>query len=369
MLFTIRKCLIELETLSSKTKAFLIMTLDLYYSNFTNVGDALEKMYQSFLVGDIKVTPKAENGRSIKTSPPKSQENGKVQVPNDRLAVVKKAEVSRRSSSAPRNLRVQIRKSEPFRNGPASPQKSYQRSPSESSRNGPASPQKTYQRSPSESTRYTATAPQKNYQRSPSESSRYAPASPQKTYQRSPSESSRYTPTSPQKNYRRSPSESSRYGPASPQKNPPRSPQKSSPPQRFAPESSPKKTSPQELRSKKCSPDSNRPESPPIPDDAIERPKSQSTNAPDLPPTASESPPQNGTDENILRQQNSRSSTPSSTKHKPANSKVYFREENVENLTWNGETSFDGDVEDPDASTSPKVNPYSSSFLNFLSSN
>lgn len=79
-------------------------------------------------------------------------------------------------------------------------------------------------------------------------------------------------------------------------------------------------------------------------------------------------------DENILRQQNSsENSSPINTlKPKPpptnnnSNSKVYFREENSENLSWNGETSFE---DDPDAVESPRVNQYSNSFLNFLSNN
>jgi len=76
----------------------------------------------------------------------------------------------------------------------------------------------------------------------------------------------------------------------------------------------------------------------------------------------------NSDDINILKQQNSRSSTPVKKANTNAANKVYFREENVENLTWDtNNSSFDG--EDPDASTSPKVNPYSSSFLNFLGGN
>lgn len=228
-------------------------------------------MYQTILVDDIKVATKVqqvENGK-----PSRSLENGKVQASLERMSITRKSDDARKQNAPPRNLRVQIRKLDPVRNGPASPQK-----------------------------------------------------------------------------------------------NLPRSPQKSSPPHRSAPQSPQKKTSPQELRSKKSPPTAKGSNV------AAQRTESaqqqESSNSPPLTPDLS---PQNGNnDENILRQQNSRSSTPSSTapstKYK-ANNKVYFREENVENLTWNGETSFDGDVEDPDASTSPKVNPYSSSFLNFLSSN
>ena len=319
MLFTIRKCLIELDSLTPKTKAFLIMSLDLYYSNFTNVGDALEKMYQTFLVEDLKVTKAnhVENGK-IATKP--SMENGKVQASIERMPAVKKPDDTRKPVNVqpPRNLKVQIKKPEPIRyrggsltrNPPVSPRNLF-----ESSRNSPLSP-------------------------------RSGPISP-----RNPSASPRNTPASPVP--------SANNGPVSPHhKNLQRSPQKVSPPQ--------KKISPQELRSKKFSTGSNRSESVPRPY------KPHYTEL--VTPQTERSPTQtNGTDENILRQQNSRSSTPSSSAPGPAkykvNNKVYFREENVENLTWNGETSFDGDAEDPDASTSPKVNPYSSSFLNFLSSN
>lgn len=257
------------------------MTLDLYYSNFTNVGDGLEKMYQSILLDDMKVATKpivAENGVTVVAKAP---ENGKVQASMEKMSIRRKPdEVKRSASVPPPRLKLQIRKPEPIRYAPDSPQ-------------------------------------------------RYAP----------------------------------------------RSPQKISPPNRSTPlpQSPRKKTSPQELRSKKSPPTTNGSnEASPRSESATERSKIQSTNV-DAESVVSDSSLQNGNDENILRQQNSRSSTPSSTaapaKYKVNNSKVYFREENVENLTWNGETSFEGDPEDPDASTSPKVNPYSSSFLNFLSSN
>jgi len=139
---------------------------------------------------------------------------------------------------------------------------------------------------------------------------------------------------------------------------------------------SPKKVSPQELRSRRSPQSKNGSTSSSIRQEStIERAIVQSIQGANISDveqnssTNSETPSQN--DENILRQQNSRSSTPSSAapsaKYKA--NKVYFREENVENLTWNGETSYVEDPEDPDSANSPKVNPYSSSFLNFLSSN
>lgn len=268
------------------------MTLDLYYSNFTNVGDGLEKMYQTFLLDDLKVTSKQSIGNTSK-----AQENGKVQVSLEKMTITKKTdEVRRPLTTSPQKLRIQIRKPEPLRNGSTTPVRS--------------------------------------------------------------------APTTPV-----------RSGPTTPIKNPPKSPLKISPPQRN-PSMSPKKVSPQELRSRR-SPQSKNGSTSSLTrhESTIERAKVQSiqgANTSDVEQnssTNSETPSQN--DENILRQQNSRSSTPSSTapsaKYKV--NKVYFREENVENLTWNGETSYVEDPEDPDAANSPKVNPYSSSFLNFLSSN
>lgn len=50
-----RRVLIEIPTLSSKTKAYFLMTIDLFYSNLGS-GSALEKMYQKFLMEDFKVS-------------------------------------------------------------------------------------------------------------------------------------------------------------------------------------------------------------------------------------------------------------------------------------------------------------------------
>lgn len=308
------------------------MTLDLYYSNFTNVGDALEKMYQTFLMEDMKL-PKAanvENGKTVKAA-----DNGRVQASLERMAISKRQEEPKRSQSA-RNLKVQIKKPEPFRTGPVSP--SVKNSPVSPMRYSPAS----QRNNPPSNLRHTSASPMRS---GPSQ---------QKPRHRSPQK-----PSTSQRNAPQSPSR--RHYPQSPPQSPPYSPQK--------------KTSPQDLRSKKSSPPANGHSSTSrSPHSANDRTKLQSTNSVDHRDenATAEVAPQTGTDENVLRQQNSRSSTPSSTtpgKCKQASSKVYFREENVENLTWNGDTSFDGDLEDPDASTSPKVNPYSSSFLNFLSSN
>lgn len=259
------------------------MTLDLYYSNFTNVGDSLEKMYKSFLLDNQKVILKVSTENTAKA---KASENGRVQPTSlEKTSMTTKLEGRRPFTTLPQKLKIQIRKPESLRNGQT-------------------------------------------------------------------------TPT----------------------RNPAGSPLKTSPPQRNVPSCvplSPKKMSPQELRGKKSAPTknvSNHTASRTEHDiERIDNSKPQniySTNS-DLEPSSST----DLTDDNILRQQNSRSShSPSSVAALPTkckvNNKVYFREENVENLTWNGEPSYIEDPEgDPDASTSPKVNPYSSSFLNFLSSN
>lgn len=54
LLYHIRRNLIEQPTLSATVKALLLMTLDLYYSNFTNLGTQLEQMYTKYLVQDVE---------------------------------------------------------------------------------------------------------------------------------------------------------------------------------------------------------------------------------------------------------------------------------------------------------------------------
>ena len=83
-----------------------------------------------------------------------------------------------------------------------------------------------------------------------------------------------------------------------------------------------------------------------------------------LPETSdtSEESKQNGNSEEatILKQQNSQQ-PPVGATPKTKVQKVYFREENTENLTWTP------NLEELD--TSPKVNPFSKSFLTFLGNN
>lgn len=354
MLLTIRKCNIELPSLSPKNRAFFHMTLDLYYSNYTNVGDMLEKVYKSYLLEDIgagTIAAPIENG-VIPT------ENGTMQSSLEKLSITKNNEEVRRPNGPAKNLKLQIKKQEPFRTGPMSPQRTPYRDYSL-----PRSPQKT-------------TVHSRFY--SPSPSTRNPPQSP----------SNRYQPQSPANKFKprfsSSPSRNFPQRTASPTRNSPSNkfrPQYSSSPtrnpsQRSASQPPSKKLSPQELRTKNSPQSANQEKEKhnkaSRSASAIRSPKVQSTkNRFDAEPKPESShQTQNGTDDNVLRQQNSRSSTPTSTvvpaKYKINNSKVYFREENVENLTWHGD---DGSGEGPDESTSPKVNPYSSSFLNFLSSN
>lgn len=49
LFYELRKCLIDVPNLASMTKAFLLMSLDLYYNGFKSVGPNLEKFYSKFL--------------------------------------------------------------------------------------------------------------------------------------------------------------------------------------------------------------------------------------------------------------------------------------------------------------------------------
>lgn len=163
-------------------------------------------------------------------------------------------------------------------------------------------------------------------------------------------------PTSNEKNRRREKSAPpSRFATNSRQQKTPKSPQKtvqqnentfrsqrparpvSASPQ-FRSYAASSRLSPQEIRNKKSHPSSESAENSRIPSHI------------------------NANDENI--HQNSQNSSMQTTPKNKSSSKVYFLVENVENLTYNGESAIDDS--DPDASTSPKVNPYSNSFLNFL---
>jgi hypothetical protein len=70
VLFTIRRALIEIQTMSPRTKAYFLMTIDLVNSNFGSLGSVLENMYKPWLDGDIKVEKesKIENDKAAKVA-------------------------------------------------------------------------------------------------------------------------------------------------------------------------------------------------------------------------------------------------------------------------------------------------------------
>lgn len=277
-LLHIRRCLIELDNLSSSTKAFLLMILDLYYSNFNYalLENCIEKLYNKYLPDS------ANSEHKKKEEPPKAP-------------VVK-----------------------PHENGKSQP-------------------------TPSTSTKKSAV---RSERRSESYHRSVPPKSPTKTSP--PTRKSEPHSYQPQQ-YRPSPT------PPPPTQQQTRSPQK--------------KLSPRDLKNRvKSERGSSAPPMSPrrlekeLDKLKIEIPQQKAPEQVQVPPSV---------EENILRQQNSsENSSPSGTlKPKPVTNanKVYFKEENSENLSWNGETSFE---DDPEATIeSPRVSQYSSSFLNFLSNN
>lgn len=68
LLFAIRKCLIEVPQLTSNIKALFLMTLDLYYSKFSNIGKELESMYAKFLTDECSAADKNTDQRQSSTS-------------------------------------------------------------------------------------------------------------------------------------------------------------------------------------------------------------------------------------------------------------------------------------------------------------
>lgn len=286
-LMHIRRCLIELDGLSSKTKAFLLMILDLHYSNFNYalLENCLEKVYKKYLPDSASHENKVQ----------KREEPPKVTI---------------------KNVHENGSRTQPV----------------------PSTSKKTHVKNERRSESYRSVPP-----RSPTKTS---PPSRK-------SEPPSYQPPS----YHRTPQQ------------PPRSPQqqKSSPP---------KKISPRDLRNRVKSERGS--SAPPVSPKAIGKVEKDfdklNIEAARQKPTQ-KSPEQlkiqSNVEENILRQQNSsENSSPSGTlKQKPVTnaSKVYFKEENAENLSWNGETSFEDDPET--TIESPRVSQYSSSFLNFLSNN
>ncbi|CAG9801071.1 unnamed protein product [Chironomus riparius] len=292
MLMNTRKCLIEINSLSSKTKAFLIMTLDLYYSNFNdaNLEKSIEKIYEPYLLECAN--------KNISKEIKKSEEPEKV------IKVTSKLQQ------------------------PTTSQKST------------VSSERRYERQPS----VAKTVPVK-------------PIRPPLRKSEPVQHSNSYNSNNIHQQTQRSHSVPQTIQHKSPQK-------KISPKELRTRTNSNNKTSP---RNDKVSSSNISPRALHRVESAIDKLQIKSSNDIKQTSNTSEPVPQSANDENlILKQQNSNGNSAVKSSKNSGTSKVYFKEENVENLSWNGETSFE-DPENPADPTSP--NQYSSSFLNFLSNN
>lgn len=87
--YSIRKCLINVPGLLPKTKAYLLMSLDLFYTNFNLSSTLLDKLYGKYLFEPdedtstkqpvdrkSKVESKEESSVPTQSTPPKSNSNG-----------------------------------------------------------------------------------------------------------------------------------------------------------------------------------------------------------------------------------------------------------------------------------------------------
>lgn len=70
LLLTVRRVLIEVPSLSPTTKAYFLMTIDLFHSNFNSVGNMLEKMYEKFLIEEYKPSQEVKQIKEIPLSKP-----------------------------------------------------------------------------------------------------------------------------------------------------------------------------------------------------------------------------------------------------------------------------------------------------------
>lgn len=321
VLMNVRKCLIEINSLSSKTKAFLIMTLDLYYANFneSNIESQLEKIYHPYLLDN-----------STETTTISHQSNSKTPSPPQPARHVEKERVARSQSNG------RLHQSPAASHIRGAHERRSERTPT------PKSPLKTNPSRPaqrrSEPVQPRPTTPSNHHY------SRDKPASPQKKISPKELRTRHATKTTPPRQGK------SVSTPSSPAPLSPRSPKSVR-----SVESAIDK-----LQIKSDTKQSSNPQQ-----------QQQQIQTPPSTPTKVQvtNNPTNNSDENILRQQNSNANSSSSSKTKGLNGgKVYFKEENVENLSWNGETSFESDPEQA-GDASPKPNQYSSSFLNFLSNN
>jgi hypothetical protein len=305
VLFTVRKCLIELNCLSSKTRAFLLMTLDLYYSNFTTLGEPLEKMYENFLLDE---TPKltnnlVENNKIEKTEKTKARES------LEKLTITKSPQKRQVVQSPVKTSRSPLPRFTPTPPPPASPQRNaipLRSSPKVSPPNRAPNQNGHIVRKSSPQELRNRSFPQKFQPRQDTSSPSRKP--PRTHFERSPRRGE--TSTNNHNNHQQH----------------------------------------QQHRNER-----NRRSYPPqTQQQSHQQQRNYSTNT-----------------ENILRQQNpenqpqSEPSTPVKYKSPVNNtsSNNNYRQENVENFSW----ASDGESDDLDNSTSPKINPYTSSFLNFLS--
>ncbi|XP_070499183.1 uncharacterized protein [Chironomus tepperi] len=294
VLMNIRKCLIEINSLTSKTKAFLLMTLDLHYSSFSDaISKSIDKVYKPYLLESPNINPnfskdmkKSEESEKVIKVTSKINENSPPQQPTtSQKSTVSNERRYERYPSVPKSVPVKpvrppLRKSEPIYHS------------------------NSYNSNTHQPTQRSQSVPQTQHK-------------------------------SPQK--------------------------KVSPKELRTRTNSNNKTSP---RNDKVS--SKSPKALHIVESAIDKLQIKSSNEIKQTSNTSEPVPQSANDENlILKQQNSNGNSVKSPKNSDA-SKVYFKEENVENLDWNGESSFE-DPEKPADPVSP--NQYSSSFLNFLSNN
>lgn len=329
----IRKCLIEINSLSPKSKAFLIMTLDLYYSNFNEntLGKSIEKIYQPYLLHrHSKHSNESSSLQKHKTTDDsnktvKTQTNGRMGQQSTSSSTTNKMTTTATTKSVHSDRRSDrvLSSSVPPPRSPLKNSKSFQKSRRSEPIQNSVSTQNHYNHQNNQLQQKSSTSEKK--------------ISPKEIRSRQ-----QVTKTSP-----RNDKITSSSSPSS-------SPSSSSSRELFKVESAIDKL---QIKS------SNRETKQTTSNETS--PSSQST-----PQPFSSHQVQDTNDENILKQQNTNGNGVKSKGVSGNNSKVYFKEENVENLSWNGETSFE--FEDPECAngeTSPRANQYSSSFLNFLSNN
>ncbi|XP_013112554.2 putative uncharacterized protein DDB_G0286901 isoform X1 [Stomoxys calcitrans] len=79
LLYHIRKNLIEQPNLKPNVKAIMLMTLDLFYSNFESLGSQLEVMYEKYLIMEDDDVEDMGNNNQNQSSPTQSQPTNQLQ--------------------------------------------------------------------------------------------------------------------------------------------------------------------------------------------------------------------------------------------------------------------------------------------------